>query len=206
MQKSIHPYDPYVPENATKLVIGSIPPPRFCLPNPKLKNGDVDFYYGSGRNCFWKILGFDLSAPGNGVERRKIFLKDMNVGITDIVGSCVRKKENSAMDQDLADLELKDIKTLLAQHRKIDTLIYTSEFVKGLLEKATGLKHISLDFSKRPRKFAITIEGRKYIAYVLYSPSPLALRGLGKNGSVVRKRQYNEIFGMQVLSRQDFAN
>ena len=51
-----HPFPPFVPTNATKLIIGSIPPQRFC--NQK-ENGislypdDVNFYYGSRDNSFW---------------------------------------------------------------------------------------------------------------------------------------------------------
>ena len=28
--RSIHPYEPYIPEGATKLIIGTMPPFRFC--------------------------------------------------------------------------------------------------------------------------------------------------------------------------------
>jgi G:T/U-mismatch repair DNA glycosylase len=189
MQRSIHPYEPYIPENATKLIIGSIPPPRFCRPNPRLEKGDVDFYYGSNRNQFWKLLGL---APGCDVEQQKNFLTGKNIGITDIIQSCARKNGNSATDQNLADLELKDIKTLLKKHNKIGILLYTSEFVKSLVEKAAGAKHTPTG----PKQFEITIGSVRYAAHVLYSPSPLALRGLGKNGSAIRKQQYDKIFGI----------
>ena len=29
MFKHTHPYPPYIPENATKLIVGTLPPPRF---------------------------------------------------------------------------------------------------------------------------------------------------------------------------------
>ena len=39
-----HPYEEYIPENATKLILGTIPPYRFCI-RQGLHADDVDFYY-----------------------------------------------------------------------------------------------------------------------------------------------------------------
>ena len=47
---STHPYEPYIPDNATKLIIGSIPPQRFCIKHSIIDNDDVKFYYGSKDN------------------------------------------------------------------------------------------------------------------------------------------------------------
>lgn len=49
-----HPYKPFIPERATKLIVGTLPPPRFSMGN--LKKGDVDFCYGSIDGQLWKIL------------------------------------------------------------------------------------------------------------------------------------------------------
>ena len=56
----IHPYPPFIPENATKLIVGTLPPPRFTT--GELKEGDVDFCYGSRDGQLWTILDkiFDL--------------------------------------------------------------------------------------------------------------------------------------------------
>ena len=65
---SIHPYEPYIPEGATRLIIGTMPNKRFCvrmpeldeLPGtcklPNLQPEDVNFYYGSNDNSFWKLV------------------------------------------------------------------------------------------------------------------------------------------------------
>ena len=51
--RSRHPYQPFVPENATKLIIGSIPPFRFCeASNRKLYSDDVDFTMGHMTTAF----------------------------------------------------------------------------------------------------------------------------------------------------------
>ena len=48
------PYQPYIPKNATKLIVGTLPPPRFSI--GELKKGDVDFCYGSIDGQLWEIL------------------------------------------------------------------------------------------------------------------------------------------------------
>lgn len=55
--KSLHPFEPFVPKNSTKLIIGTIPPPRFCKNQNNILFDDVYFYYGSQDNYFWPILG-----------------------------------------------------------------------------------------------------------------------------------------------------
>ena len=56
-RRSIHPYAPYVPAGAETLIIGTIPPYRFCGGGERqLFAGDVDFYYGSRSNRFWQLV------------------------------------------------------------------------------------------------------------------------------------------------------
>ena len=43
---SVHPYQPFVPPQATKLIVGTMPPLRFCTEPRLLYEDDVDFYYG----------------------------------------------------------------------------------------------------------------------------------------------------------------
>src|SRR5690625_8025524 len=56
----IHPYPPFIPENATKLIVGTLAPPRFTTGD--LLDGDVDFCYGTRDGQLWIILDriFDL--------------------------------------------------------------------------------------------------------------------------------------------------
>lgn len=54
---SNHPYEPYIVDDATKIIIGSMPPYRFCIENGKIYDDDVNFFYGSNRNNFWKLVG-----------------------------------------------------------------------------------------------------------------------------------------------------
>ena len=54
--KSTHPYEPFIPLNAEKLIIGTIPPIRFCIKEREIFDDDVNFYYGSRDNAFWPII------------------------------------------------------------------------------------------------------------------------------------------------------
>jgi G:T/U-mismatch repair DNA glycosylase len=86
-----HPYPPYFPENATKLIVGTLPPPRFTT--GFLKQEDVNFCYGSRDGLLWPVLDriFNLRLiydnSGTAVDQRKKFLSTRGIGICDIVDS-----------------------------------------------------------------------------------------------------------------------
>ena len=45
-----HPYPPYIPENTTRLIVGTLPPPQFST--GALNDQDVDFCYGSSNGMY----------------------------------------------------------------------------------------------------------------------------------------------------------
>jgi G:T/U-mismatch repair DNA glycosylase len=193
--KSDHPFEPFLPEGASKLIIGTIPPPRFCRVPNELYDGDVNFYYGSRDNYFWPLLedifqtNFEYKNNDYAIEQRKKFLQNLNIGITDIINSCIHS-DNSAKDDQLNEIIHKDLRSLLIKHATIDTLIYTSEFVKRQINSYFKTYHsISQNDSKQQ---VVKIEGKLYRVKILYSPSPLGLMNLGENGSEKRKNQYRE--------------
>jgi hypoxanthine-DNA glycosylase len=189
--RSIHPYEPYIPEAASKLIIGSIPPYRFCVKPQNLLLGDVNFYYGSHDNLFWELIPEARNSDfGDSIEKRKEFLKNNNFGITDMIQSCVHEGQKST-DEDLKDIELKPIKDLLVEHPNIKLLFYTSTFVKKLINKISDDNyHNSVDESSR--KWSVRINERTYNVTILYSPSP---RVCAKEHLENRRKQYNKYFG-----------
>ena len=199
---SIHPYEPFIPKDATRLIIGSIPPARFCA-NPRvLQEVDVDFYYGSYENAFWRIMadvsGINLSFMNSqdAVAQRKRLLESIGVGIMDIVKSCNRKG-GSALDKDLSIVECFPLCQILKDHPTVDTLIYTSSYVKSQVNKCLKSWH-SID-PQNPRLQSVMINSRQYKVVILYSPSPTALRGMGKGGAEKRMEQYKAIFKARVV-------
>lgn len=187
---SQHPFEPFVPEGATKLIIGTIPPFRFCTSPPNLLEGDVNFYYGSKDNRFWKVLAqitdsnLEYANTANAIEQRKNILKKLNVGITDIIDQCIHKNGLSS-DKDLTDIKQKPLDSLLNQFPEIDTLIYTSQFVKGQVNKQADKGYHDNQTQ------TVTIKGKKYNVIILYSPSPSA-RGVADETLVA---QYRSVFG-----------
>ena len=96
-----HPYKPYIPEAADKLIVGTIPPPRFST--GKLFPEDVNFCYGSKYGLLWPILDtiYDLDLNYRNeltaVTQRKRFLNDFNIGICDMVERCEREKKDASI-------------------------------------------------------------------------------------------------------------
>lgn len=192
---SNHPYESYIPIGATKLIIGSITPYRFCINHGELDNDDVRFYYGSSKNHFWKIVGevtktnFSFCNTEEAVNQRKKWLDDYNIGITDVVSRCIHDGGRSD-DGSLLEIEYRDINKLLVDNLSLKTLICTSDFVRRHLKKIIKGKWVRVD----SRVWSVDINDRIYKVIVLYSPSPSALRGMGKDGNQKRRNQYEDVF------------
>ena len=195
---SKHPFKPFIPENATKLIIGTIPPYRFCVDSEKLKEDDVNFYYGSKDNEFWSLVyksvygsteGLITKNTAEAIEQRKKTLEELGMGITDVIESCYHLDGNSD-DSSLKTIKQKDIRALLRNNERIDTLIYTSYFVKTQMNTICDKSYHSLA-DKEERKWKATINGKEYTVFLLYSPSPNALRGVDEE---TRSKQYCSIF------------
>ena len=123
-----HPYKPFIKENTTKLIVGTLPPPRFST--GKLLEKDVDFCYGSYYNSLWlyidKIynLGLRFNNSQEAIDERKQFLIKHKIGVCDIVESAERKKID-ASDLGMKNIKLRDILGYLKQYPKIETLLFT---------------------------------------------------------------------------------
>lgn len=123
-----HPYPPFIPDNATKLIVGTLPPPRFSI--GQLLEKDVDFCYGSYYNSLWlyidKIHNLNLRYDNSdeAVQQRKQFLIEKGIGVCDIVQSAERDKID-ASDLGMKNIQLRDLVGYLIKHPNIDTLLFT---------------------------------------------------------------------------------
>ncbi|WP_250433916.1 uracil-DNA glycosylase family protein [Hanstruepera flava] len=123
-----HPYKPFIQENTTKLIVGTLPPPRFSTGD--LLEKDVDFCYGSYYNSLWLFideihdlnLRYDNSEEA--IEERKAFLIAHRIGVCDIVESAERNKID-ASDLGMTNIVLRDLVGYLKQYPNIDTLLFT---------------------------------------------------------------------------------
>ena len=123
-----HPYEPFLFKDATKLIVGTLPPPRFTL--GMLKVGDVDFCYGSRDGQLWPILEqifkLDLKyeTSSEAIEQRKRFLIQRKIGICDIVESAERTKID-ASDLGMKNIKLRNLLAYLRRYERIHTLLFT---------------------------------------------------------------------------------
>ncbi len=123
-----HPYKPFLFPEARKLIVGTLPPPRFST--GELKEGDVDFCYGSRDGQLWKILdrifhlGLRYESSSYAVDQRKKFLVQRGIGICDIVERAERQKID-ATDMGMKNVELRDLIRILYEYPGIHTLIFT---------------------------------------------------------------------------------
>lgn len=123
-----HPYLPFIQEDTTKLIVGTLPPPRFST--GELLEKDVDFCYGSYYNSLWlfidKIhnLGLRFDNSQEAIDERKQFLIQHKIGVCDIVESAERDKID-ASDLGMQNIVLRDVVGYLQQYPNIDTLLFT---------------------------------------------------------------------------------
>ena len=112
-----HPLQPFLPENAKLLMLGSFPPPR--------TRWKMDFYYPNYQNDMWKIFGLmffqnkehflDLANKNFKEQLIRDFLTEKGIAIFDTAYQVIRLKGNAsdkflqiAKPTDLAQL-LQDI-------------------------------------------------------------------------------------------------
>ena len=128
MFKHIHPYPPFIKKDTTKLIVGTLPPPRFTT--GQLLEKDVDFCYGSYYNSLWfyidKIhsLGLLYDNSQEAIQQRKRFLIQNKIGVCDIVASAEREKMD-ASDLGMTNIQLRDLIGYLLKYPNIDTLLFT---------------------------------------------------------------------------------
>lgn len=208
-ERSSHPYGPYIPQDATKLIIGTMPPYRFCV-TKEFYPDDVDFYYGSRDNSFWPLVSaaahrkLHYENTQEAVDERKKLLADLHMGIADIVQSCIHQ-DGKASDNCLLDIQYLDLRTLLKENPKIDTLIYTQKSGTGHTSiqyminnpdqngTRIGDKGYHEHWDQEKMNGSVVIGQKTYHVHLLHSPSP---NGLRRTQEAVRQARYNEIFRM----------
>ncbi|MDQ7916961.1 uracil-DNA glycosylase family protein [Mesonia sp. MT50] len=192
MFKHQHPYPPFIPKNTTKLIVGTLPPPRFTTGD--FKPDDVNFCYGSRDGQLWKIISkiFKLDLTYNNSaeaiqERKEVLIKN-HIGVCDMVEYAYREKID-ASDIGMQKPRLRDMIGILKEHPKVDTLLFTGgnskngpeyffrRHIKGFRD--IQLKKVSLEV---PRIHQFLLEGRLIKTVSLTAPSGAANRAVGSMG------------------------
>lgn len=194
-----HPYEPFLFPEATKLIVGTLPPPRFTT--GEFKPEDVDFCYGSCNGMLWPILdrifnlGLKYETTAEAVEQRKTFLLEQRIGVCDIVHSAEREKID-ASDLGMQNVVLRDLLGYLKEYPNIETLLFTGGnskngpeyfFRRLLKEHNLKLKVISnevpriheLELPLTPSSLSVRAPSRTIKTVSLTAPSGAANRAVG---------------------------
>ena len=192
-----HPYPPFIPDNATKLIVGTLPPPRFTT--GRLFSEDVDFCYGSKYGLLWPVLdalfgiGLEYANTSDSVAQRKEFLAARGIGICDVVERCERDRM-TASDLDMKNILLRDLTGILKSHTGIHTLLFMGGnskngpeylFRRHLKEQGLHLHEVS-GLSPRIHRFSLGERSLRTVS--LISPSSAANRSIGGNPDFKRWR------------------
>ena len=114
MNIELHPLDPFLPENAHLLMLGSFPPQR--------KRWSMEFYYPNWNNDMWRIVGLiffgnkeHFVANGEKAfskEKLIVFLREKGIALFD-TATAVRRLQDNASDKFLEVVQPTDIHAML---------------------------------------------------------------------------------------------
>lgn len=216
MFKHHHPYEPFINNDTTRLIVGTLPPPRFSTGD--LLEKDVDFCYGSYYNSLWLYLDkiYDLRLyydnSEEAVEQRKQFLISHKIGVCDIVQSCERENID-ASDLGMKNMVLRNLVGYLMHYPKIDMLLFTGGNSKNGPEyffrkhiKELGLK-LHLVSNEIPRIHELKFEGRIIKTVSLTSASGSANRAIGSMSLYKQLKNSNpdfNTFDFRVMQYREF--
>lgn len=151
MELEYHPFEPFVPEGAQVLIMGTFP--------PQPKRWAMDFYYPNRTNDFWPMIGlifyndryalFDSNHKHFNLERIKQTLTDRHIAMSD-TGHAVRRLMNNASDKFLEIVEPVDLEALLKRMPHCRAIATTGEKAAGVLAGLTGTE---------PPKMGQSVEG-----------------------------------------------
>jgi G:T/U-mismatch repair DNA glycosylase len=177
-----HPWPPFIPANASKLILGT-------FPTNESNRTAYEFFYPNPLNDFWKVLfevaGKDLNkyVTSEPVEIRKQILSDLKLGIADI-GKRILRQKNSSEDENLFPIEFTDIFSLLENHQTIAKIIITSSSgansVLSWFQQYCTLNDINFVIKKGnlPITSRFVFNNREIVVDIISSPSRLSpIRG-----------------------------
>ena len=123
-----HPFEPFLPENAKVLMLGSFP--------PQSKRWSMEFYYPNFINDMWRILGLiffgnknrfvDVAAKKFKLEDIVDFCTETGIAMYD-TATAVRRLKDNASDKFLEVVAPTDIPTLLRKIPQCQAIVTTGE-------------------------------------------------------------------------------
>ena len=169
-----HPLEPFLPGNATLLMLGSFPPQK--------KRWSMDFFYPNLQNDMWRIFGLIFfqdkdhflfeNKKAFDKERLIVFLETKGIALYDTATS-VRRLQDNASDKYLEVIEPTDIRLLLKQLPHCKAIVTTGQKATDIIRSQIEVNEPSIGGS-----YPFEFEDRSLRLYRMPSSSrayPLAL-------------------------------
>ena len=134
-----HPFEPFLPENATMLFLGSFP--------PQPKRWSMPFFYPNWTNDFWRVMGllfhedrYWFSVPGEkrfDQARVEAFCREQGLALYDTACE-VRRLQDNASDKFLEVVTATDIPALLDRIPACRALVTTGQKATDVIVETFG--------------------------------------------------------------------
>lgn len=178
-----HPFEPFLPEGAKVLLLGSFPPQK--------KRWSMEFYYPNFINDFWRIIGLlffedkdwfvDKVAKKFKLQEIKEFCAEKGIAMFD-TATAVRRLKDNASDKFLEVVEPTDIPALLRRIPFCGAVVVTGEKAAQTLCAAFGTEAPAVgEFSQ------FSFEGRNLRLYRMPSTSRAYPLPIQKKADVYRR-------------------
>lgn len=139
MEIEKHPFEPFLPEHARMLFLGSFP--------PQPKRWSMPFYYPNWNNDFWRVMGVIFYADRDffaipGIkrfdqQRIEAFCREQGIALYDTACEVRRLKDN-ASDKFLEVVQSTDIPKLLARIPECRAIITTGQKATDVIVDTFG--------------------------------------------------------------------
>jgi hypoxanthine-DNA glycosylase len=126
MEIEVHPFKAFIPSNATVVIIGTFPGKD--ITHKQL--GENDWFYGTKRNQFWKIISGVYNAEVITKKQKQSLLEAHRIGIADLFLKVRRTADNNT-DGNLHVIEFNDeeLKKIIVLPT-LKHIYFTSKFVE----------------------------------------------------------------------------
>jgi len=140
-----HPLEPFLPGNATLLMLGSFPPQK--------KRWSMDFFYPNLQNDMWRIFGLIFfqdkdhflfeNKKAFDKERLIVFLETKGIALYDTATS-IRRLQDNASDKYLEVIEPTDIRLLLKQLPHCKAIVTTGQKATDIIRSQIEVNEPSI--------------------------------------------------------------
>lgn len=185
-----HPLEPFLPENARLLMLGSFPPPR--------RRWSMKFFYPNLQNDMWRIFGYlffgernhFLTPDGKAFDRERLeeFLRRKGVALYDTACEVIRLKGN-ASDNFLQVVRETDVAAMLRQLPQCRAIVTTGQKAAETLCRKLGVAAVPEVGGSQP----FTLDGRQLRLWRMPSSSRAYPRPLEWKAACYA-RMFDEVF------------